>query len=299
MTKLYHCILTGFQFDKPIELNITNEPVITYENVVVGKVKIAHPTLISLTNQKKYKNPILAGICRNAFENKTEPPIITQSFIDNELKNIKFPQSFKEKCLNLLKYIYNNGGNDFKTFDFLNVKDYPICFADDAEQFSKIIEYLEEKYMIKWHSIQAMAGLRKRYLEVRLTDYGIEEVEKDLPKIPLIGLVDQEISTGNADIDIKINHAKKMFFQEPQTMDRMRSSCETLSFILEPIRQEIKKYLPAKDVEDFFNIVNNFDIRHNKEKTKEIKYPEQLEWIFYSLLNSINTYTKLKDKFEK
>ena len=298
MTKLHHCILTGHQFDKPIELSEVTEPVIVYDYIVVGKVKIAHPTLINLVSQKKYNNPILAGICRNAAEQNIEPPIITQSFIENEIKNIQYPKSFKEKCLHLLKYMYDNGGNDFKSFDFFNMRDYPICYAEGLEQFSKILSYLNDNYLINWNHEQAMARSMKRYYEVQLTDRGIEKVEEDLPNIPLIGLVDQKITTGDFDIDEKINHAKKLFFQEPQTMDRMRSSCETLSFILEPLRQEIKIYLNSKDTEDFFNIVNNFDIRHNKQKTKDIEHPEQLEWIFYSLLNSINTYTKLKLKFE-
>ncbi len=50
------------------------------------------------------------------------------------------------------------------------------------------------------------------------------------------------------------------------------------------------------DTEDFFNIVNNFDIRHNKNRVKLINNEEQLEWIFYSLLNTINTYVKMKRK---
>jgi hypothetical protein len=87
-----------------------------------------------------------------------------------------------------------------------------------------------------------------------------------------------------------------LFFKEPQTMDRMRSACESLSFVLEPLREDLKKYFNSKDTEAFFNIVNNFDIRHNKEQTKDIQYQEQLEWIFYSLLNTITIYTKLKDR---
>lgn len=298
MTKLYHCILTAHQFEKPIEIDAASVPIIEYEYSPVGKVKIAHPTLLNFVNNKQYNNPILAGICRNALEQNIEPPTITQSFIENELKNIQYPKSFKEKCLHFLKHMYNNGGNDFKSFDYFNMRDYPICYAESLEEFSKILTYLSDNFLIKWTNEQGMARSMKRYYDVQLTDYGIEKVEEDLPNIPLIGLVDQDITTGNLEIDQKINHAKNLFFQEPQTMDRMRSSCETLSFVLEPLRQEIKKYISSKDTEDFFNIVNNFDIRHNKEKTKDIEHPEQLEWIFYSLLNSINTYTKLKLKLE-
>ena len=76
----------------------------------------------------------------------------------------------------------------------------------------------------------------------------------------------------------------------------MRSACESLSYVLEPLREELPKYFHKQDVSDFFNIVNNFDIRHNKDHTKKLIHPEQLEWGFYSLLNTINTYVKLKKR---
>ncbi|HEX4850263.1 MAG TPA: hypothetical protein VFV08_05615, partial [Puia sp.] len=50
------------------------------------------------------------------------------------------------------------------------------------------------------------------------------------------------------------------------------------------------------DTEDLFNIVNNFTIRHGKISTKRIVHEEQLEWVFYSLLNTLNTYIKMKKK---
>lgn len=296
MDKLRHCILTGFQFEKPISIEPTLGPFISYDFVAVGKVNIALPTLIDLMNKREYKHPILAGICRNAFENKQEPPMITTEFILNDIKNIKYPKSFKEKYRHLLKYMYDRGGNDFKTFLLSSTRDYPICFSDDREEFQRIMEYLEKNYLIEWKNDQTYAGGVKTYWDVQLTDDGIEEVEKELPKIPMIGLVSQNIATGDSETDDKINHAKDLFFQEPQTTDRMRSACEALSYVLEPLRNDLKKYFIVKDTEDFFQLVNSFDIRHNKPHTKDIEHLEQLEWIFYSLLNTINAYTKLKKR---
>ena len=137
---------------------------------------------------------------------------------------------------------------------------------------------------------------KKIYKDVQLTDFGIEEIEKELPKIPMYGLINDSISTGNPEVDKKINHAKLLFFNKPQTPERMRSACETLSHVLEPLKKDIGKYFTNKDVKDFFQIVNAFDIRHNKESTQNIIHEEQLEWIFYTLLNTINCYTKLEKK---
>ena len=58
----------------------------------------------------------------------------------------------------------------------------------------------------------------------------------------------------------------------------------------------MKQYLSDKDVNNFFDIINNFDIRHNRKGIKPLKYVEQFEWLFYSLLNSLNLYYKLKKK---
>jgi hypothetical protein len=287
------CVLTGKSLDENTVIDETVGTFISYEFPPVGKVKIGIPTFLNFINNENLNHPILAGICRNAFENEIEPPTITQDFITTEFKNLSIPKSFKEKWLHFLEIIYSKGGKDYKPLTIVNSRDYPLCYCEDGNEFSRILEYLEENFYIKYQD-EKMSFDTTIYRNLLLTDSGIEEVEKDFPKIPMISLVNQAITTGNAEIDQKINHAKEMFFREPQTMDRMRSACETMSFILEPIRQDIKNYISEKDTEDFFNIVNNFDVRHNKDKTINIQHPEQLEWIFYSLLNSINTYTKLK-----
>jgi hypothetical protein len=157
MDKLRHCILTGYQFDNSISIEPTSGPYLTYNFEIVGKVKIAIPTLIEFMNKHEYKHPILAGICRNAFENGQEPPLITSEFIQVEIKNINYPKTFKEKCHHLLKYLYNRDGKNFKTFSFNSTKDYTICFADNHEEFQRIMEYLEKNFLIEWQNDQTYA----------------------------------------------------------------------------------------------------------------------------------------------
>ena len=296
MEQLHHCILTGYQFDESVKFDETTGPFISYEFYPVGKVKIAFSRLIELKNSKQFHNPILAGICRNAFENKQEPPMLSRDFLDNGLKNLNYPKTFKEKVRHMLKFWYDREGNNFKSFRFNAFGDYTLSYAENPDEFKKIITYLDDKSFIKIGHEMALARGQKQYENVQMTDYGIEEIEKELPKIPMIGLVSQEITTGDIEIDEKINHAKDLFFQELQTVDRMRSACETLSYVLEPLRKDLEEFFKGKDVNDFFQIVNSFDIRHNKEHTKDIVHSEQLEWVFYTLLNTINTFTKLKQR---
>lgn len=296
MEQLYHCIFTEFQLEKPIIFDSYKEKFICYESHSVGRVKIELTLLLELKNNNNFRNSILAGICRNAFENQEEPPLITKDLIDTGIKNFNYPKSFKEKVRHMLKFWYDRQGNNFKSFRFNAFSDYTLCYAEDSEEFKTIITYLSEKCYIKIGNELPMARGQIQYENVQMTDLGIDDIERDLPNIPMIGLVRQVISTNNIHIDETINHAKYLFFQEPQTVDKMRSACETLSFILEPLRNNLEEFFKQKDVNDFFQIVNNFDIRHNKEHTKILVYPEQLEWVFYSLLNTINIFTKLKQR---
>ena len=296
-----HCILTGDKFDETVKFEPTLGAYLDYTFKPVGRVKISLATLIDLKAKSQYNNPILAGICRNTFDNGQEPPLINAEFIAVGLKNYKYPKTTREKAKHLLRYLYDKGGNDLKKFTLSSYSDRAIAYANDSEEFNSIMNFLQQQSFLNWNDAKGLVGFGlgiKCYFDVSVTESGVLEVEKELPKIPLISLVSQEIATGDTEVDMKINHAKDLFFEEPQTMDRMRSSCESLIYILEPLRQDIKKYFKEKDTEDFFNIVNNFDIRHNKDTTKDIEYSEQLEWIFYSLLNTINTYTKLKKKLE-
>jgi len=205
-------------------------------------------------------------------------------------------ETFDEKVIYFLGYIFEHGGNEYKPNDFSSDRSYPLAGVWDQDAFNRIMEALTNKGYISCENVTRMIGGKVLYIGLKLTEAGIREAKKALPQLPMVGLVNQNITTGDIATDEKINHARKLFFNDGATMDDMRSACETLSFVLEPLRDELKLAITAADVEAFFQLVNNFDIRHNKASTKTLVYPEQLEWVFYSLLNTINTYTKLKTR---
>jgi len=214
---------------------------------------------------------------------------------NNLKKDLSLPKSFNEKARFFLIHIYQRGGKDHESLRFDTSNDYILCYSKSPEEFKRIILNLIENGLIKIMNSHGLLGGNMNYT-IEMTDLGINEIEKDMPNIPMIGLVDQKISTGDIEIDEKINHAKDLFFQEPQTLDRMRSACESLCFVLEPLRSELSDFFTSSDVNDFFQIVNRFDIRHNKENTIKLVYEEQLEWVFYTLLNTVNTFVKIKRK---
>jgi hypothetical protein len=185
------------------------------------------------------------------------------------------------------------GGKENHKFRMTSFEDFALAYSS-PEEFTRIIDQLESDYFITIDNKTGTLEKHEFYFGLKLTNSGREEVEKDLPKIPMYGLINQNITTGNTEIDDQINHARELFFSENPTLEKMRSACETLSYVLEPIKDDLVNYFSQKDVKTFFQLVNSFDIRHNKDSTINLEYEEQLEWIFYTLLNTINAYTKLK-----
>ena len=289
------CAISGYSL-KDGELKPFTSMAVEYETDIVGKVKIAMSAYSELLNGD-FERYLIGGICKHRTLENKEPVLIDSNFIRGGYKTLNPPIDFEEKAYHFLKYIYSNGGRENHDFAFNSTIHFPLAYADPQE-FVRIIEYLEDEYFITIRKKHRLGGqpTSYAYMGVKLTRQGKDEAEKALPKLPLFGLVSQEISTGNLEIDEKINHARKLFFDAPITIDKMRSACETLSYILEPLRKDLEEFFKGKDVSDFFQIVNNFDIRHNKEHTKDLVHPEQLEWVFYSLVNTINTFTKLKQR---
>jgi|SRR6185437_924667 len=206
--------------------------------------------------------------------------------------------TFDEKVAWWLSYLYEHGGKEYKEQKFNSDRAYSIPEVKHPDEFKQMMTALKVKGWATWE-ISPVFGREFYYIKVLLTEQGIREVEKGMPQIPLIGLVSQEITTGDSAIDAKINQARSLFFSDYPSMDSMRSACEALCFVLEPLRYNgLKSVIADADVELFFQMVNKFDIRHNNHHTKTLKHPEQLEWVFYSLLNTINTYTKLKKRLQ-
>ncbi|MBB2143979.1 hypothetical protein GM921_00650 [Pedobacter sp. LMG 31464] len=213
-----------------------------------------------------YERYLIAGICKQRTLDGKAPILIDHQFITENYKNENPPIEFEEKCFALLKNLYHMGGKINKDLELNSTRDFALGYAD-AEEFCRIVEQLEDDYSITIRKTHRMArgNGSKVYIGVKMTSSGKEKAAKVLSKMPMVGLVSQEITTGDLETDQKINHARGFFFAKPQNMDKMRSACETLSYVLEPLRDDLTDVFSSKDVADFFQLVNRFDIRHNKD----------------------------------
>ncbi|GGA90155.1 hypothetical protein [Puia dinghuensis] len=286
---MVECFLTGRRVSERL---LGDQDAFCYDTPETGTVCFSsqgYNAAHGLPQDQKY---ILAGIYRNKKIKNEPAEMITTNIVNNILQQ-NIPYAFEAKARHFLKYLYDDGGKEFKSFD-LNARLVSTIAYATPNEFERIVEFLKAEYWVEIRQEFHGAGT---YHGLKLTKIGKEEVEKGLPKMPMFGLVSQEISTGDPTSDASIEQARKAFFDEPTNFESKRSACEALAFVLEPLRKELDGMFEG-DTEIFFNIVNNFSIRHNKLSTRRINNEEQLEWVFYSLLNTINTFVKMKRKVQ-
>jgi len=290
------CALIGYNLE-PEQLEPVTGQTINYQTEYVGKVQMtisAYQALLA----GDFERGTLAGICWHRTFEKKLPVLIDTNFINGGFKSLNPPMEFEEKCAALIRVLYQKYGKENHKFELRSDRQFAWAYAD-PDEFTRIIDQLKSDHYITYSKRHLMSRSGPYLFQsVQMTPKGKREAKKTLPQMPLVGLVSQTITTGNIEVDAKINQARDLFLSEPPSLENMRSACETLSYVLEPLRKDLSTYFATKDVSDFFQMVNTFDIRHNKESTKKITSQEQLEWVFYSLLNTINTYSKLKKKEE-
>lgn len=292
------CVLTGYTLN-PQHQAQNHAMLVTYRHEATGFVKITYSQYQMYAGKNDVRHPVLAGICREAFENNEEPPIINTDFLTTGIQQMDVPTTPRARAIHLLKYMYKKGGKEWTRFEFKSPRDYPLVYATNEIEFIGIMARLQELGLIKVNTPYEISHGRWIYEDVLLTEEGIAEAEKELPAQPMLGLVVQEIATGDRETDRRIIHAKHTFFDDPISSEKMRSACIELATVLEPLRGEYEKLFGKPDTQTFFQMVNGFDIRHNNDRISRLEHPEQFEWIFYTLLNSITTYTKLKKRLSE
>ncbi|QGQ47254.1 hypothetical protein [Metabacillus sediminilitoris] len=119
-----------------------------------------------------------------------------------------------------------------------------------------------------------------------LVDNGLEE------------LLDSKQEFINDDVsEDTVQVAKKKFFHHKADETDKRSAILEIGGVLEKLQKTKKLSLNNKDENDLFNVLNGFNLRHNRPDQKpnydkDIFYP----WIFYNLLSGLDASLKLQKK---
>lgn len=123
-----------------------------------------------------------------------------------------------------------------------------------------------------------------------------------LPNDSLKNLLEEDISFINDKSVIdQFKSSIKMYFRFDSTLEDKKKAINELAFILEPLREQLKDLLNEeyginKNLHDslIFNIVNNFNIRHNNEnQCKNYSLEIWYDWMIQYYSSVIITYFKL------
>ncbi|MED0958425.1 hypothetical protein [Bacillus paramycoides] len=106
-----------------------------------------------------------------------------------------------------------------------------------------------------------------------------------------------EQSYDDSDTITEINKTKHEFLKYGATLDDKKDALIRLGNIMEPLRAEMTTKISKEDTSAIFNILNNFQLRHNNanQKTdydKDIYYP----WMFYQMLAALDAFLKIKEQ---
>jgi hypothetical protein len=96
-------------------------------------------------------------------------------------------------------------------------------------------------------------------------------------------------------IRTKVHAAVDKFRRRSSSRDDRRDAVRDLGDVFEPLKQVAIKHL-SKDASDLFNILNNFDFRHNNELQKKDYDTIWMSGLFYHYLMMIHVLTHMIDR---
>ena len=120
------------------------------------------------------------------------------------------------------------------------------------------------------------------------------EIEISPPSVGLQYLVNDHASPSQ-DAQEKVDHACRLFLKRNATELDRRSALKDLADVLEPLRNDLAASIGKKEAGKLFDIANNYGIRHNDEKQKELG-ENYTYWFFYCTLATIDLMGKLSGK---
>ncbi|UOR00189.1 hypothetical protein MUN81_22240 (plasmid) [Hymenobacter sp. 5317J-9] len=174
---LHTCPLTGLALNGRASFQPNAMPpsvLYTFEPIGRAVMGLELYLLFSANEQRGWlqPRPDLAGACRAAKERGLGPYIITESVI-KEPDN-SWPRTFDEKLLHFLRLFYESGGKERKKRTINVLEDFPMAFAQDAEEFHRILEALLDEALLRYDKSSRVQGdwvngIQAWYHEVLLT----------------------------------------------------------------------------------------------------------------------------------
>lgn len=188
---IINCPLTGLPLNgraafKP--LNGSEEVLYTFEPIgcAIFKRNDLLGLLQSISDGLLPYNINLASLCREAHERGHPVPVLTNEML-HHLKG-KFPTEFEEKQMHFLRLLYDIGGRERRSRTIRVKDDFTLAFAQDADQFYRIVESLLDEGLLRYDENSVVAGdfegdIQLCYPDMLLTPAG-KQAAKETITIP-------------------------------------------------------------------------------------------------------------------
>jgi len=179
------CPLTGLQTNGRLRLESTADGHILYTFKPIGSAFFEVPLLKSLAADAETLNLPLtdwAGLCRQAYELEEKVPIFSSLLkVDSE----HLPTTFDEKRSHFLQLLYKVGGNEYKERNIFIHDDFPLAFAKNAEEFTRILKSLITEGWLEYDKPDDkpndwVGGIRTHYNSVLISREGMKRVKESL-----------------------------------------------------------------------------------------------------------------------
>lgn len=177
---LHACSLTGLALNGRASFQPDGMPpnvLYTFEPIGSALMDLGLYFSLSASEQRGQlqPRPDLAGACREAKERGLGPYDITERFIKGP--DSSWPRTFDEKLLHFLRLFYESGGRERKKRTINVLEDFPMAFAQDAEEFHRILEALLDEALLRYDKSSRVQGdwvngIQAWYHNVLLTPQG-------------------------------------------------------------------------------------------------------------------------------
>lgn len=229
---LKFCPLTGLPIKGRVTLETVHGGYILYKFKPIGVAYFEHASLKrlgSLHSDGSFQ-PLTAwaGLCRVAYELDQTSPIVQGEPGDGQNA---IPETFEDKRHHFLRLFYEAGGKEHKSRGIFLNDDFPMAFAQNAEEFSRIFHALVDDGFLRYDKASIRAdfvdGRRAHFRSVLLTSLGKQRAKKLLTT--------------------PINDKVLLQEDKDQIIDFEAQTCHLLNYIYREDGYRIPDLLPVRD----------------------------------------------------
>ncbi|KYC92458.1 hypothetical protein [Bacillus amyloliquefaciens] len=163
----------------------------------------------------------------------------------------------------------------------------PIISGSKYDKASGQLEYRNEMNFILKNYDSGYELTEEGYIR-ELIDNGLEN------------LIDSQYEfDDDKDSEEIVKKATKKFFHYNADDTDKKSAILEIAGLLENLRESNKLHFAKKDESDLFNLLNNFNLRHNNPN-QQTKYEKNIfyPWVFFNLLSALDAALKLLNRKE-